>query len=375
MKIVLTGGGSAGHFYPLIAIAEALNKKIEKENLISAKLYYVSTTAYDKKALFENHIEFKRVFAGKARRYFSLFNILDAFKMVFGVFKALWDMFVLFPDVVVSKGGYASVPAVFAAWIFGIPVVIHESDSVPGRTNRLVSRFARRVAVSWPEAAEFFPSEKTAVTGQPVRRELIAPIEHGVYEYLKLDKQIPILFILGGSQGAKIINDSIVDILPDLISRYQIIHQTGQKNLESMKKMASVNLKSHPHKNFYRPFGYLNSFAMRMSAGAATIVISRAGSTIFEIAAWGLPSIIIPITNSNGDHQRRNAFNYSRRGACVVIEEENLSPHLLLSEINRLIDDEVFRKKMGEAAKKFFSPDAADKIAQEVITIALEHEQ
>ena len=102
---------------------------------------------------------------------------------------------------------------------------------------------------------------------------------------------------------------------------------------------------------------------MRMSAGAATIVISRAGSTIFEIAAWGLPSIIIPITNSNGDHQRRNAFNYSRRGACVVIEEENLSSHLLLSEINRLMDDESSRKKMGEAAKNFFKSDAADKIA------------
>jgi len=261
MKIVLTGGGSAGHFYPLIAIAEAINNIAREENYLRTELYFMSTTPYDKKALFDNGIAFQRVFAGKSRIYFSLLNILDIFKLFFGILKALWDVYFIYPDVIISKGGYASLPAVFAARILRIPVIVHESDSVPGRANLWASRFAARVAISWPEAYEFFPKEKTALTGQPVRSGLITPEKHGAHEFLKLKKDLPVIFVLGGSQGAQIINEKLIEILSKLVADYQIIHQTGAKNFDEVTGLASIVLKDNPNKESYKPFPFLNTLA------------------------------------------------------------------------------------------------------------------
>src|SRR3989344_1380880 len=339
MKIVLTGGGTAGHFYPLIAIAEEIHKIVEQENLLRPELYYMSVDAHDKKALFDNGITFQRVFSGKARLYFSFLNFLDVFRLAFGVLKALVDVYLIYPDVVVSKGGYASVPAVFAARFLRIPVIIHDSDSVPGRANQWAGKFAERVAISWPEAYEYFPREKTAFTGQPVRSGILIPEKHGAHEFLRLQRGIPVILILGGSQGAKILNEALLTILPQVVLSYQVVHQTGEKNYQEVLDLAGVVLKDSPQKDAYKPFGYLNDLAMKMVAGATDLVISRAGSTIFEIAAWGKPSLLIPIRESNGDHQRENAFNYARRGAAGVIEEKNLTPSVLLSEIKKIMDD------------------------------------
>jgi UDP-N-acetylglucosamine--N-acetylmuramyl-(pentapeptide) pyrophosphoryl-undecaprenol N-acetylglucosamine transferase len=145
MKILLTGGGSAGHFYPLIAIAEEINRITDERKLLSVDLYYMSTEPYDEKLLFDNDITFRKIFAGKRRLYFSLLNYVDMVKMGLGVVLAIIDVFFIFPDVVVSKGGYASMPALVAARIFRIPVIIHESDSVPGRANKWASKFALRI--------------------------------------------------------------------------------------------------------------------------------------------------------------------------------------------------------------------------------------
>ncbi len=376
MKIVLTGGGTAGHFYPLIAIAEELRRLAEEEKLLQPEIFYISVSPYDKKALFENNITFKHVFSGKLRGYISLLNILDIVMLAFGGLQALFKLFSIYPDVVVSKGGYASVPVVFATRVLRIPLIIHESDVVPGRSNIWAAKFAKRVAVSWDETAHFFPKEKTAVTGQPVRAALLNPIQEGAHEYLKLEKNVPIILVLGGSQGAEIINNVILDSLPKLTERYQIIHQTGVAHTKNAEQMSSVMFKnSDSSKNRYKIFGYLHILALQMSAGAASLVISRAGSTIFEIAAWGLPSIIIPITNSNGDHQRKNAFTYARSGAAIVMEEKNVTPNLLLSEINRIMGNTALQTEMRTQAKNFFKKDAASKIAHEALRIALKHEK
>ncbi|MAG12594.1 hypothetical protein CL630_02155 [bacterium] len=376
MRIVLTGGGTAGHFYPLIAIAEELHRIAEEEKLLKPELFYVSVSPYDKKALFENDITFKKILSGKMRRYISIFSIFDILKLAIGIPLSLWKIFRIYPDVIVSKGGYASFPVVFAGRLLRIPLVIHESDAVPGRTNIWSAQFARRVAVSWDEAAQFFPKEKTAVVGQPVRHALLHPISEGAHEYLKLEEGVPLILVLGGSQGAARINTTILDALPQLTERYQVIHQTGMAHLANARQMASVILSSQDkHTSRYKPFGYLNDLALRMSAGVATIVISRAGSTIFEIAAWGIPSIIVPITASNGDHQRKNAFSYARRGAAIIMEEKNLTPNLLLSEIKRVMENGALQKEMKTAAQSFFKQGAAAKIAREAIKIALKHER
>jgi len=375
MKILLTGGGTGGHFYPLIAITEKLNDVADKQKIIDLKLYYMSDNPYDKRLLFENRIKFVQISTGKMRTYFSIQNFFDIFKTAFGALAGLLRMFVIYPDVVISKGGYAAFPAVLSARLLRIPVIVHESDSFPGRLNIWTAKFAFHVAVSWPEAGEYLPKDKTALTGQPIRKDILHGDSKGAYEFFKLKPELPIILILGGSQGAEIINNIIVDTLPDLLSKYQVIHQTGMNNIDEVTARANLLMENNPNLERYAPVSYLNNLSTKMAAGCASLIISRAGSAIFEIASWGIPSIIIPITNSNGDHQRKNAYNYARSGACEVIEESNLSSHLLLSEVDKLLSSPERLSQMKEKALSFSNPDAAEKIAESAIALAYSHEE
>ena len=376
MKIVFTGGGTGGHFYPVIAVVEKVNQIIDHEHILGAKLYYVSDGSYDKKVLTENELMFEQVSAGKMRTYFSLKNFSDIFKTFFGVINAIFKLFSIYPDVVFGKGGYASFPVIFAARILRIPVIIHESDSAPGRVNKWAGRFAKKIAISFPEAADYFPKERTAWVGQPIRAE----IEHGALrgealEYFKLEESLPVIVIIGGSQGAELINNTVLDALPRLTKNYQIIHQTGINNFKIVSGQADVILEDSRYKSRYIPFAFLNPLQLKMAAGAASIIVSRAGSTLFEIASWGVPSILIPFTSSNADHSRKNAFNYARAGACSVIEEANMTANILSSEIERILGDTEGYERMTQSAKTFSKPGAAEKIARELVDIALSHEK
>lgn len=376
MKIVFTGGGTGGHFYPIIAVAQKVNQIIDKDKIIGAQLYYISDSPYDKEMLLENGLLFEEVKAGKLRTYFSFKNFIDIFKMFFGTINAIYKIFSIYPDVVFGKGGYGSFPAILAARILRIPVVIHESDSAPGRVNKWAGHFAKKVAVSFKEAADYFPKKTVAWTGHPIRTE----IEHSAprneaLQYFKLESDLPVILILGGSQGAELINNTVLDALPRLVKNFQIIHQTGVNNFKSVSGQAKVILASSPEKSRYLPFAFLNSLMEKMAAGVATIIISRAGSMIFEIASWGVPSIIVPITTTNGDHQRKNAFSYAHTGACNVIEEMNMTANILSSEIERITNDKIIWNKMAQSAKAYNKSDAAYKIARELVDIALAHEK
>ena len=374
MKILFCGGGSGGHFYPIIAVAEALRDVTRQKKLIQPQLYYLASDPYDQAILFDNEIEFQKISSGKIRRYFSIRNVIDIIKTCFGFLSVLIKVYSIYPDIIFSKGGMMSLPVVISGKILGIPVVIHESDSTPGKANLYAAKFAKRIAISYAETAEFFPKSKTALTGNPIRRDVITPVKEGATEYLNLEPNTPVIFVMGGSLGAKRINDELVMCLPTLLNDYQIIHQTGKLNYEDIKKTVSVVLLDHKFEKRYHPFDYMNALAEKMSAGVASLVISRGGSTIFEIASWGLPSIIIPITESNGDHQRKNSYNYARTGAALVIEENNLTPEILLAQIKNLMDDPERLKSMREAALAFAKTDAAYKVAEELINIAVKHE-
>ncbi|TSC60887.1 MAG: UDP diphospho-muramoyl pentapeptide beta-N acetylglucosaminyl transferase [Parcubacteria group bacterium Gr01-1014_107] len=375
MKILLTGGGSGGHFYPIIAVAEALNELIREQHLVEPKLFYMAPHPYNQGLLYNNKIIFKKTPAGKLRRYFSLLNLLDTLKTLLGIIKSIWTVFTIYPDVAFGKGGYASFPPLLAAKLLRIPVIIHESDIVPGRVNLWAGKFAKRIAVSFPETARFFTEGKVAFTGNPIRKEILNPLSEGARELLKLEKEVPVILVLGGSLGAELINNIITVVLPQLLQDYQVIHQVGVRNFEEMEKILEVALYQNTYKNRYRIFSYLNTQALRMAAGAADLVISRAGSTIFEIACWQIPSIIIPITDSNDDHQRKNAFTYARSGACTVIEEANLTSHILVQEVERILKDKRIQESMRKGASIFAKRDAARVIAQEIINMALEHEK
>jgi UDP-N-acetylglucosamine--N-acetylmuramyl-(pentapeptide) pyrophosphoryl-undecaprenol N-acetylglucosamine transferase len=375
MRIVFTGGGTGGHFYPIIAVAEAVRALADKEKILDTELYYYSDSPYDKESLFENGIKYTYIPAGKVRLYSSSKNFFDYFKTGAGILRSLLLLFFLYPDVIFCKGGYGSFPVVCAGRILQIPVVVHESDTTPGRVNKWAGTFARHVAVSYDETVKYFPKDTVIQTGQPIREIVKEKKAAGAFEYLKLNSSIPTILVLGGSLGAEAINNIIIDSLLKLLPNYQIIHQTGISNFAEVKSRTTFLLKGTNLQDRYVSFPFLNPLAMKMAAGAASLVVSRAGSTIFEIASWGIPSIIIPITTSYDDHQKKNAYNYASHGAAEVIEEGNLSPAILIGEIKRCLTDVERNKKMCAAAKAFSSPDAGEKIAQLLINMSLKHEK
>ncbi len=382
MRIVFTGGGSGGHFYPIIAVAEEVNIIVAERKLLTPQLYYFGPKPFDERALFELGIEHYYSSAGKLRNYPSIWNYIDIVKTLWGAFLALIKLYFIYPDVVFSKGGYASFPTVLAARLLGIPVVVHESDSVMGRTNAWTAKFAQRIALSYPKeytdlVKTLPPKQATRVahTGNPIRKELFHPEKEGAFEYLNLEPGVPVVLILGGSQGAEAINDAVIDALAELLPHFQILHQVGEKNFTGVKGRVGVVLKDFQFKSRYHPFGLLNALALRMAAGASDLIVTRAGSGgIFEVAAWEKPSIIIPIPRNISRDQSTNAFTYARSGAAIVIEQNNLTPHLLSSEIQRILGNAEEMKRMSEAAKTFARPDAARVIAEELISIGVEHE-
>jgi UDP-N-acetylglucosamine--N-acetylmuramyl-(pentapeptide) pyrophosphoryl-undecaprenol N-acetylglucosamine transferase len=197
----------------------------------------------------------------------------------------------------------------------------------------------------------------------------------GAQQYLGLEKELPTVLIIGGSQGAVKINEAILSALPDLVAFANIIHQTGQANFKSVEAIAQVELSKSPYASRYHPVNYLSEISLQRSAGVANIVVSRAGAnSIAEIGLWRKPAIIIPIPESVSHDQRTNAYAYARTGAAIVIEEENLTPHLLVSEIQRIIRDPELAKRMSAASEGFTDPDAARILGREVLAIALAHE-
>jgi UDP-N-acetylglucosamine--N-acetylmuramyl-(pentapeptide) pyrophosphoryl-undecaprenol N-acetylglucosamine transferase len=375
MKILFTGGGSGGHFYPIIAVAEAINDAVRERKLLEPKLYYAAPESYDKEMLTANGIVFVPTAAGKIRNYVSILNFFDYFKTAWGVFRSVLRIFFLYPDVVFGTGGYASFPTLLAAKLFRRPVVIYATDAEPSRVNRWAGKFAEKIAVSYASAAKFFPAGKVAHTGNPVRKSLLVPAREGAHEFLHFKRELPVLLAVGGSQGAQALNEAVLAALPALLEKYQVVHQTGEAHLVDVEGRARVAITNPLVLERYRAFGYLNDLATRMAAGAASMVVARAGSgTIFEIASWGLPSILIPIPEPISHDQAKNAFDYARTGACVVIEQNNLTPGLLISEIDRIMGDESLRHKMGNAAKSFSRPDSAKLIADVILDIALSHE-
>jgi UDP-N-acetylglucosamine--N-acetylmuramyl-(pentapeptide) pyrophosphoryl-undecaprenol N-acetylglucosamine transferase len=378
MKIVFTGGGTGGHFYPIIAVAEALQVVAREKRLLEPQLFYIAPTPFDEAALFANGITYLKSPAGKMRRYASILNFTGIFVTIWGTFWSFVTLLRIYPDVVFSKGGYASVPTVLAASILRIPIVIHESDAKPGRANILASRFAYRIGVAFESVAQYLPPKtrsKVAVTGIPIRAALSFADVAGAAELLGLEKGIPTVLILGGSLGSSRINEMILTGLPDLVAFANVVHQTGKDNFKGVEATSSVILDKNPHAPRYHAFPYLGPEPLRQAASAADIVVSRAGATsIAEISLWKKPAILIPIPEKVSHDQRTNAYTFAHTGAAVVLEEENMTPHVLVSEIRRITSDRALSQSMAAKGASFGNPNAARLIAEELLSIGLSHE-
>lgn len=376
MKIVFTGGGSGGHFYPIIAVAEAINDLTRERKLIEPQLYYAAPDPYDREMLIANGITFVQASAGKRRNYRSLLNFVDYFKTGWGVLRSVLHIFFLYPDVIFSTGGYAAFPTLLAARLFGIPVVLLNCDASPGRVNAWAAHFAKKVAVAFVEGGQYFPQGKVAHTGNPVRKAALVPAREGAREYFKFTADMPVILVTGGSQGSQALNDAVIAALPQLITKYQIIHQTGPANIDDVIGRARVAMGDSLHTDRYKPLGYLNDLQTRLAAGAADLVVSRAGAgNIFEVASWGVPAILVPIPEPTSHDQTKNAFAYARAGGAVVIEQQNLTSGVFLSEINRILTNEPLRHAMINAARAFARADAARVIADAILDIGLSHEE
>ncbi|OIP75338.1 MAG: undecaprenyldiphospho-muramoylpentapeptide beta-N-acetylglucosaminyltransferase [Parcubacteria group bacterium CG2_30_36_21] len=360
MEIVFTGGGTGGHIFPIIAVAREMRKIYPRQDL---KLFYIGPKDdFSLILLGQEDVAIKKILAGKLRRYFSFKNLIDIFKIPIGILQAFFYLFFIAPDVVISKGGYGSFPVVISARILHIPIFLHESDIVPGLASKKTSKWAAEIFTSFPET-EFFPKEKIINLGNLVRKEILEGSKEKAKEIFELQGNKPLLLILGGSQGAQRINDIILEILPEILENFEVIHQTGQKNFSEVKaETDAILLKSL--KKYYHLLPFLNEEYYKHALVACSLVISRAGAgTIFEIAANGKPSILIPLPDSAQNHQIKNAYAYSKSGSCQVIEQENLKPHFFLEKLKYLFSRPQDLEEMSINSKKFSRPKAAKIIA------------
>ncbi len=373
MKVLfIGGGGSGGHFYPIIAVARALKKLAQEEHIISLELFFAAENAFDAHVLAEENIKFISVPAGKIPRYVSLAYLTTPFKVALGVVVACIKLYQLLPDIIFSKGGYSAFPMLVAARILRIPVIVHETDSIPGLVNRWAGKWANVVALSFPGTLEFFKKNPHIIlTGNPIRTQIVGGNIQEAIETFSLEENIPVILVLGGSQGAEIINEMMLGLIGDAVRTYQIIHQTGVKNFEDVSGRARVILEKNEHQHRYHPYGFLSEGDLRDASRIASCIVSRAGGSIFEIAAWGKPSILVPLSSAAQDHQRENAYAYARSGASEIIEETNLKPHIMLAAIDKILGDPEKIKTMERRAGEFAKLDAAERIAHEIITLGV----
>ncbi|MBP6889336.1 MAG: UDP-N-acetylglucosamine--N-acetylmuramyl-(pentapeptide) pyrophosphoryl-undecaprenol N-acetylglucosamine transferase [Candidatus Moranbacteria bacterium] len=366
-RVVLSGGISGGHTYPLVAVARVLRKRYPQGIEL---LFLGGGGVFEETAMKAENIPMKSILYGKMRRYFSLLNYLDFFKLPLGVVQALWHLLFFMPDVIFSKGGAASVPVVLAARFYRIPVLIHDSDSVAGRANVLLGKWVQKIAIAYPSAAQYFPVGKTALTGNPVREEILAGSKERAKESFHLDLQKKTVVLFGGSQGAHGLNNAFLQILPALLMKgVQVIHQTGRSHFEGVLSIAT-ELGIPTENGSYHPVAFLSAEEMGDALAAADIVISRAGAgSIAEVAAHRKALILVPLSTAANNEQRKNAYDIAEIGGALVLEEANLGEHLFLENLENVMNNDGLRAEMGEKLHVFYHADAAERITDGLIDL------
>lgn len=366
MRVIITGGGTGGHLYPAIAVAEEIIKSDTSKKTRKADILFVGTKqGIEKKVvpLEGYNIEFLRVegFVGKSiwkkikSLFLFVFSFITAFKII--------DKFR--PKVVIGSGGYASLTMTLMAKVFDIPVVILEQNSIPGLSNRIIGRFANAICVTYEESIQRFPQSRIFHTGNPVRDSIFNIDVKRAYETFQIDRTKKTIFIFGGSLGAHAINKAIIDTLPyllDLRLHIQFIHQTGEKDFKDVK-------------NAYQKAGFhsvVEQYIYQMADvyAISDLIICRAGATtLSEITAIGKCSILIPFPYAAANHQVRNAQRLEAMNACKVILENQLNPELLSKHIRQLIQDDDMRMSIERNASVLGKPDAAKRVAEIVFSL------
>lgn len=358
MKVVVTGGGTGGHIYPALSIARQLRKQ-------GAELLFVGSRHGPEGRLAAlDGLDFRAVTSGPIVGMLSLRTAKSLFKLGLGVMKSFQILGEFRPDVLIGAGGYTSAGVLVAGRMRGIPIVIHEQNSIPGRTNRILARLANRVCVTFDESLGYFPKGKSVITGLPVRQAIVEGMDvRAARQSLQLDPEKFTVLVIGGSQGARRINDAVLEAVPSLIDAdLQVLHLVGSKNYGDV-------VSRKPDIAGYVSAPYMDDMAAAYSA--ADLVVSRSGaSTIAEITVRGLPSVLIPYPFAHAGHQLRNAEAVAKVGAAVVIEESALTASSLVQTILILAADTTRLAEMASWSRSLGRPDAAKEIAKIVQEVA-----
>ena len=332
-KIVMTGGGTAGHVTPNIALFDSLQKD-------GYEIHYIGSYEGIEKGLIEDKkIPYYGISSGKFRRYRSWKNLTDPFRVLHGCFQARRLLGRIRPNVVFSKGGFVSVPVVMAAKTRHIPVIIHESDLTPGLANKLAMPSATKVCCNFPETLPYLPKEKAVLTGSPIRQELLHGNKQAAKDFCGFTGDLPILMVMGGSIGSVYINNAIRGCIDTLLTKYQIIHLCGKGNIDESLK----------DKKGYAQFEYISENLPDLFA-AADLVVARAGAnSICELLALHKPNILIPLSrNASRGDQILNANSFAKQGFSAVLEEEEVTSEKLMATIDDVM---AHRSKYIDAMK------------------------
>ena len=335
-RIVLTGGGTAGHVTPNIALIPGLKER-------GYEIFYIgSYNGIEKKLIEDMNIPYYGISTGKLRRYFDLKNISDPFRVLKGIHEAREILKKIRPDIIFSKGGFVAVPVALAASNLKIPLLIHESDMTPGLANRICIPYAVKVCCNFPETRDSLPEGKAFVTGTPIRQELLHGDADAGREFCGFNREKPVLMVIGGSQGSVFVNTKIREALPELLKNWQVVHLCGKGNLDD----------SLDHTPGYRQYEYIKEQLPDLFA-MADVVVSRAGANaICEISALAKLNLLIPLgTNASRGDQILNARSFEKQGYSMVLEEENLTEESLLEAVGKLYENrETYRKAMQSSS-------------------------
>ncbi|MBS4203872.1 undecaprenyldiphospho-muramoylpentapeptide beta-N-acetylglucosaminyltransferase [Lederbergia citrea] len=354
MKIVVSGGGTGGHIYPALALIRTIKKQYPNTEF----LYIGTEKGLEANIIGRENIPFEAINITGFKRSLSFENVKTIFRFLKGVRDSKKILKKFKPDAVIGTGGYVCGPVVYAAAKANIPTIIHEQNSVPGLTNKFLSRYVDKVAICFQQVEEFFPKEKVVLTGNPRASEVIGSKSKGILESFGLKENVSTALIVGGSRGAKPINEAVIKSLSQLSSKpYQVIYVTGEAHFNDVKKEAE--LLGANHQVAILPFIH----NMQEVITSIDVVVGRAGATsLAEITALGLPSILIPSPYVTNNHQVKNAEALVENGAAMMLAENDLTGQRLVESLDSILLDDVKRELMGEASRKLGMPDASEKL-------------
>jgi UDP-N-acetylglucosamine--N-acetylmuramyl-(pentapeptide) pyrophosphoryl-undecaprenol N-acetylglucosamine transferase len=375
MKLVVTGGGTGGHVSPAVAVITRLRERSAEEGWPLELLYIGSEAGVERRTMKEMGVPYAAIKTGKLRRYISLQTPVDLFvHLPTGFAQAIGLVRRFRPDAIFSTGGYVCVPTVVAGRMLRVPSLTHEQTALVGLANRIASRYASRVAVSFPSSARYFPASKVIVTGNPVRPGILKGDADSAATMFGFSRDMPTLYVTGGAQGSHAINMAVCDALPRLLECCQVVHQCGQGPDGSGADLRMLMEARDP-----LPPDLQARYAVQPYVGdelgdiyaLARLVVGRAGAgTVNELANLGKPSILVPLPGAAGGEQEANARALEQAGGAVVLLESDLTPVSLTDAVCTLITEPERLSSMGQAACKLSTPGAADALVDELLRLA-----